>query len=206
MTARTTAPTLKAVLAEVDRLLAKAQRVMAQDPYAKPFYPSTYNAKRECQKFTKQAKEQLIADGVSPAEAAAQAERVGPAKTLAWLRARETFHDREIRRQGEEAERTAKRHRRRQVEAKRNREATRRSLTLGQRIDASLAALSVVGTPKASTLDGNVVTGSRAAPEPQWGGDPAHRAQKKAVEAVEFVENEVENARRRRVEEPNAAA
>lgn len=200
-----TAPTLKAVLAEVDRLLTKAQRVMAQDPYARPFYPSTYNAKRECQKLTKQAREQLIADGVPPAEAAAQADRVGPAKTLAWLRARETFHDREIRRQVEEAERTVKRHRRRQMEAKRNREATRRGLDLGQRINAGLAALSVVGTPKAATLDGDVVTGSRAAPEPQWQGDPAHRARKKALEAVEFVENEVENARRRRVEESHVA-
>jgi len=194
-----TPPTRKAVVHYTDQLRDRADRLIRQDPYAKPYYPTTAGALQVCSRLTREAYDHLK-DHLSEEEARAQSQAEGAKGALRWLAAKAVEMERDQKRQDDDADRSHKRHHRRQRQAQRDREARRGGRTLGQRIDAVLAELSTVGTVKASALDSDRVTGSRAALEPRWQGDPSHRARSKADDAVRFCEEELEDARRRRVE------
>jgi hypothetical protein len=200
-------PTTAAVVAYALTLRRRAEQLMdpgspSHDPYAKPYYPMTATAYQ----LVSRCKRRLIADlGPDPtADQVADAEARAPAAAIEEMKFKAGQAERKRREDAEDSDRRDGRMARRQREAARDRDAARLGLTLGQRLDQALAGLATVAVPRGATLD-QKVSGTQQSDGPSWPGDPAAKARRAAHQAVRQVEEELESARRRRVELERAA-
>ncbi len=201
------APTVNAVVEYAGRLRGQAEQIMARDPYAKPPYPTTAAARMTCSRKKRQALEALPENATDEQREAAAAN--APREAIGELHWQWAQFERRYREENEEGERRTKRHVRRQRHAARDREAARAEQSLGRRLDDALAQLSAIAAPRGTGFDaaGTTITGSREKnPMPIPPGDPAAKARSIAHDALDKVEDELESARRRRVEREADAA
>lgn len=190
-------PTVRAVVEYATKLRAEAERQMRADPYARPYYPTTAAARKLYQRMVN---DELGKLGPHPtAEEIDQAQGRAGQRALEHLARKAVERQREHREEENAAAAARKRLVRRQREAQRDREAMRMGLTLGQRLDQALAKLGAIPAPAGTGFDGRVA-GSDTHDPLRFPGDPAARARAKAREAVRFAEEELEDARRRRLE------
>lgn len=194
--------TVAAVVAYADQLRIRAMRVMnpdspQHDPYARPYYPTTAAARKLCQR---KARELVRALGPDPSsEAVEQAEARGPAAAKEEMAYKAARAERVYREQRERSDLSRKRSVRNQRRAARDREAQLEGLTLGARLDNALAEFAVVGAGPATQFEPRI-SGSEERAGPGAPGDPAMKARIVARDAVAKVEDELESARRRRLE------
>lgn len=129
-------------------------------------------------------------------------ETQAPAAAIAVLNGRWSLWERDHAQGKQDTQHREARHARRQRTAARDRQAELANLTVGQRIDKALASLTTIQAAKASgALDTVRVSGSHDDnPVPMSPGDPAAKARAIARDACRQVEDELESARRRRVE------
>lgn len=196
-------PTIKAALKYGDDLRAAAMRLTAEDVYAKPWYPTTHGIRKLVQRCTNQRRGDAIAAGLAD-DQVKQAELMGPSDAITYMAGKWINSITAHKEQTQLSERAQARHARRQRQAIRDREALLQNLSPGQRIDKAIAELSTVGAVKAQVLDPDKVHGTTTNPDadgmPKGPGDPAARAKHLAHQAVREIENERDNAVRRRVE------
>lgn len=208
----TNRPTTAAAVALAAELRNRADRLIqpgspTYDPYAQPPYPTTASARMEVSRQRGRLRRELeqrcqvenrepLADELEDAQAQA------PAAAIATLKWRWSVWEEQHAAAKREGEHRDARHARRQRTAARDREAARKDLSIGQRIDQALASLATIQCATASgALDAVRVTGSRdESPLPKGPGDPAGKAKAIARDACRQVEDELESARRRRVE------
>lgn len=117
--------TVKAVVAYAVKLREDAAKACVRDPYAKPYMPSVTYARR-------------------------LAFRVGPEEAIAHLRGNAAMAQREQREQAEISKRSLERHKRRQADAKKDRDRRVANLRPGERIDLAIAQLSLIASPAAA--------------------------------------------------------
>lgn len=190
--------TLKAVLIEVQRINQAADAAIIRDPWAQPYRINEDAAKRLVRACSQAHVQRLPADATPDDKTQARAQ--GPSDALAILSLRVLETAGQYRADKQASEWKDARHRRRQQQAARDREASRRRLAPGQRIDQALAWLSTTSTVTASRLDSDIVTGSKNHDSEPVVDDPLWKARLIADRAVRDIENEVEDAKRRRVE------
>jgi hypothetical protein len=188
--------------AEQQRLRAEAMwnpNSPTHDPYAAPPYPTTASVRKLCTRKAHEALNALPPDATD--EQKEQAWEQGPALAMAELARRAAEWERK-RRQDEHNARQARRNLwRAQRRAERDRQAVRAGLTLGQRLDQALAGLATIPAAPAAQIGGDKIHGTRdRSPVPRFPGDPTAKARAIARDAVRQIEDELENAKRRRVE------
>lgn len=201
--------TIKAVVAHADKLQADAARRRAADPYSNPWFPTTAAARKQ---FERKLTEIRVERGAWDAPAdedeavALLADMEGEAaqRTIAWMDGRVARELVEQREEEQEAERARKRHQRRQKENERDRRASLQRLSLGDRVDRALAELAVIGNATPAAMDTDRITGGQTdderAPGPRYVGDPAATARHEVIKCVRLIEEELERAQRRLVE------
>lgn len=169
-------PTVAAVVAYAAQLRHRGQRHKTADPYSNPYMPT---------------------------EAAARklANRLGPNRALAELAARSVMHDRQERDNNQAAQHARARHHRRATEAHRHRQQQRQQQTLGQRLDTALARLTTTAAAPIANLQSDRITGGNDPNAiPRTPGDLHGSAHRRALATVEWIEAQLDNAQRRRVE------
>lgn len=183
-----------------DRLRQDAMRKMLADPYAQPYWPTSAAVRQMCTRLAAKAVVEL-GPGASEEEREL-ARRRGPALAIEWMAGKAASVDRAYSEAQQDAEHARKRHWRGQRRAQRDREARRSGLSAGQRIDKALTELSAIASaPAGKALDQvQMITGKSESPGPMFPGDPAAKARAVVAQAVRVAEDELENARRRRVE------
>ena len=196
--------TVRAVVKYAEHLRAVAERQMAADPYAKPYYPTTAAARTLCKRIANQLEAQARAHGTligstdqEIAEATAAARASAPAAAIEHLRRKAAVVDRKHREENIIAERALARHQRRQATHARDLEAMRAGRTLGQRLDATLAHLSTIASAPAAKVDSNRVRGGERNQQPPWAGDPHGYARDRAYQLVQHIEALLDAARNR---------
>lgn len=198
-TKNTEAPTIQAVLLHAARLRVEAEAIIRRDYWAQPYQPTDAAARRLAQSCAKSRELQLPPE--ASREQREQARAQGPADALAILTHRSLRALEEYRAEKLRSERKDERHRSFQKRQQNARERERASSTIGERIDRALRKLATVSGVTASNIQGDVVSGSKANEGVDvWVHDPAARAKRIAEEAMRKVENELEDALRRRVE------
>lgn len=105
--------TVKAVIAYAEQCRVAADRLMAGDPYARPYYPTTAAARR-------------------------LSSQVGPEQAIVVLRQRSALRDHDMREEAVQAQRALARHARRQSRARKERDAERSGLSAAKRIEMAL--------------------------------------------------------------------
>lgn len=198
-------PTHKAVIAEAERLCTRAAALtnpasQAYDPWAKPYAPSKEAAYKLCQRIANRLERDLKATKPTATAAEIAKERAkAPRLAIQEMQMRASERTAAHRADMEADRRRRERLSRIQRNARDGREAAVSGLSPGQRIDRAIAQLSVVAAPAASTVEAPV-TGSREQPPPPFTIDPADKARERAVELARKLENDLDAAKRRRVE------
>lgn len=197
--------TIKAVVKYAADLRVQAEKQMAADVYAKPYWPTTEAAKQLVKRIANQREKDVrrALDGQDPAivaEAVANARADAPGLAIARLREKAADARREQREADEQAERSLARHRRRRAQHLREVDAERQGLTLGARLDLVLTALATVAAAPAGSIGGDRVQGGDRAQSLPWAGDPHGYALDRARVLVERLEAMHEDARVRDVE------
>lgn len=197
--------TINAVVEEANRIRTAASNQMLQDPYAKPYYPTTAGARRLAQIKAK-AEVEKLAHATPQEYEAARAE--GYRLAIVELQHRAHQADLAYRADCKESTEIRNNHRGFLKRTARDRDDARRSLTFGRRLDDAMASLAVVASaPASQALDAVHVTGGGEPGSPTFPGDPVGRARAIARDAVRQVERELESARRRMLEdEPEGKA
>jgi hypothetical protein len=205
VTAATTTdrPTIKAVIAYADRLRARAENVMnpdsrAYDPYARPYYPTTYAARKvyhdALAAIQREDAALLAAEPDTLIDADDQRHRAAE-RALATMATR--ARRRELEHADEEltAQRALDRHKRRQRQSAHDRDAVREGWTLGQRLDHALAQFSVIAAPGAAPVGKQVGKGDPGGVSNH--GDPSGEAAYVARKLIRQVEELLDKARLR---------
>lgn len=199
-------PTTRAVVKYADELRAAAERQMARDPYAKPYYPTTAAArqlvKRIANQIERETRGALADQPEADVEAAvAEARALAPERAIEHLRRRAATADGEHRRATAESDRSLQRLQRRKAQHARDVAALRAGLTLGQRIDRALDGLKVVAAASAGPrADDQRVHGGERSQQPPWAGDPHGYGRDRAHRLAQRLEALLEAARTRDVE------
>lgn len=165
-------PTVKAVLAEAQRLRERAERELAADPYAKPYSPSD----RLAYSLTAQH---------------------GPEGALRELQRRAVEAAARYREQTEISERARKRLDRQHRVAEAGRRQRLSGMTLGQRLDEALAALSTASEVGAAGFEAPVSHGKSDGGSPGQAEGRALYLRERALLLVTQIEDEVPRGRRR---------
>lgn len=165
-------PTIKAVLAEAQRLRERAEIVRDNDPWAKPYVPSDRLAYQ-------------------------LASQLGPEGAIAELRRRSDERDDEYRKESERSKRSREALQQHHAAADEERERMLKPLTLGQRLDEALAALSLVSTAQAASLEPSVSAGKPDAHAPQPVENRVGSFADRALRLVVEIESELPRTRRR---------
>lgn len=153
--------TIRAVLALAQTLRQRGELQVGRDPWAKPYMPSEAVARKLCSQH-------------------------GPEDAIEILNYRAKAKDTEYRDQQELSRRSIERHKRRQKDAKADREKQRRGLTVGQRIDKALAEFSLVPAASAAQVGWSTPSTDRSGLSNH--GDPAGEAKYVALRAAREVE------------------
>jgi hypothetical protein len=196
--------TVASVIAYADQIRRRAEAMWnpdspTYDPNAKPPYPTTAAVRQLCTRMAHRALNELAPNATDDDKETAW--RRGPELAMAELARRVSEWDRQRQQDDHNAKQSRQNLWRVQRRAERDREAQRAGLTLGQRIDQALATLTTIPAPAAAALNTDRVHGGHdQSPVPRFPGDPAARARAIARDTVRQLEDEVENAKRRRVE------
>lgn len=198
-------PTTRAVVKYAERLRAQADKQMAADPYASPYYPTTAAAQQLVKRLAR-SREQEVRDchphlvGTPELdELVAQARAEAPALAIEHLRRRAAVIDGDHRRDETESHRALQRHQRRKAQHARDVAALRAERTLGARLDTALGGLATVAAASAAVIGGDRVQGGEKSQQPPWTGDPHGYARDRAHRLVQHLEELLEDARARDV-------
>jgi hypothetical protein len=196
--------TIAAVLVYAAKLRADADAITRRDYWAKPYAPTDEAAKRLSQMCSK-ANVLALPPGATD-EQLAEARGCGASDAMAILSMR--FIDAQATYRSDKAAAEAKDNRLRNhhLRAQRDRQAARQKLTIGQRIDNALRELATVSGVSAANLESDLVSGSKehGIQTDEEGNafvdNPASKAKVIAERAMRQVEDELEDAKRRRRE------
>lgn len=167
--------TVKAVLAEAERLRLRASKERQGDPWARPYDPTDSAARTLSQ-------------------------QLGPERAILELRRRADDAREEYREQTELAERARKRHVRRQKIHEAETRQRRSGMTPGQRLDEVLREMSLVSDAPAGVVERSVSQGKPGSKELQSHGDRFGSARQEALLLIAKLEDRLEEGRRRLVE------
>jgi hypothetical protein len=183
--------TLNAVIEYARTLNLRADLAAARDPYADPYRPTEAAAKRVFYHHLA-----AIRDAESEQDEVTQ--RSEAAKlALNTIAGRARDKEREHQENELVSKRSLERHQRRQREAARDRDARRRGLTAGQRLDRALAQFSVIGSVGAAQI-GWSTPGSEQ-PLPANHGDAGGEARYLALKVIREIEDLLDRHQRRDV-------
>lgn len=207
--------TVRAVLRYAAELRTTASRVRAADPWASTYEIKDDSARVLCSKKAREREEAVLAKNPgATAEEVAEARAHGPADALDELKARAKLRERTYREKAQadkqRDEKFAKFQRKR---VERERRARALNLSPGRRIDDGLASLQMVATATATARfdpritgedqDHGAVMAALAAAETD-ARETAERMHDKVMRVVNLVEDEIDRARRRMVEDKAA--
>lgn len=164
------AATVKAVVRYAEQLRAEGEQRRRTDVWAKPYMPTDAAARKLCH-------------------------RLSPDAAITNMRASAAQRIREEREEREAHEQRAARHARRQAQNRRDLAARRDDMTVGQRIDHALAQLTVVSNLPAARIDGDRVQGGEHSHVPTFAGDIHSAARQRALQAADYIESLLDNAR-----------
>lgn len=200
--------TRQAVLAYAAELRAEAEKVTNPDPgnqdhapFYKPYAPSDDAA----QKLVTRKQAELV-DGLGPNttdEEIATARELGPAAALREMKWIVKQRVKSFQSELEAERRRVNRHVNQIRPIQSATERARQAMTPGQRIDDALGKLSIIAAGTTASLAERVTTGNSddaGQGGPPFVGDQGAKARQLALDAAEAVEEELDNARSRRIE------
>lgn len=161
--------TVKAVLAEAQRLRERAERIRRNDPWAKPYDPSDAVARKLSQQH-------------------------GPQHAIEVMNTRAADVDEEYRLQCERSERAARRHRRHLDLVESARRAKLSGLSIGQRLDRALRGLGAATSVPAAALDAPKVHGGTPDRSPRPVESDSDRFRNRGLLLVKQAEDALERA------------
>lgn len=178
-------PTIKAALKYAAELRHLGDQEAARDPYASPYRPTEASVRKLCSRFSQQATRELPVTATEHERDEARA--AGPAKAIAYMTLRARQHGQAKAEQDLISERAEQRLKRRQEQARKQRDKERAHLTPGARIDGVIARLRLVAAPAAPTIGHDSVSSERDM-TPAFNVDAAAKAVAVAMHAVRELE------------------
>lgn len=184
--------TINAVLDYAHKLGLRAELQVARNVWAKPYHPTQEAAKRL---FYTRLAEIRRRDGTDDTDEQQRDEAARAAVETLAARARDA--EREQQEADQVSERSLLRLQKRHREAQRDREQQRNNMTVGQRLDAALAAFSVIPATGAAQVGWSTPGSDR--PGLAKHGDPSGEAHYLAIKAVREIEDLLDRHRLRDV-------
>lgn len=197
--------TTAAVTAYAAELRRKAEKVTNPDPanqdyspFYKPYAPTEEVAWQLVSRKRKELVEALGPHATADQIAAARAE--GPAAALREMKFIARQRERTFQADLEAERHRTNRHVNQIRSVQRTIDRARSGMTPGQRIDDALGKLAIIASGTTASLAEKVTTGETDTQAPPFVGDPAAKAREIATKAARDIEEELDKARRRRVE------
>lgn len=198
--------TVRAVVAEAERLRDRAHHQRQEDPYASPYAPTEAAARWLCAQQTREVREELTLELATTSDRKRveadleNAGSIGAQRAIRVLTTRAAMHERQQQRLNEMSDRARLRLAHKQAAADRDRKAVREARSPGRRIDQALAELTMIACPAAQSLDGDVISHGKAGTRaPSFASGAGERAATHAIRAAEYAEQQLDLARRRNV-------